>query len=451
MKKLFLFIIPLVALFLVPHSALASGEITINSINGTYVDFTFNEPDNGTNECSEAMPGSVSLWAVPSPDHSYSISMTCDGTLANIPPDGTYFLQWYDVSGNKYSSQTVTVMNGVTQSGTPSYPITINSINGIHINYSTDGVNQCSNADPSSVELRSTEHSVAPISMTCAGTLASVPADGQYFILWTYSDGTIVKSQEVMVTNGIYQNTLNTPIPPIIGTITASPNPVAVNTSTNITANFTDPNTSDSHTAIIDWGDGAGSQSATVTESNGSGSVTGSHTYTTAGVYSVNVTVTDSAGATGSQTYQYISVYNPTPQGLFSAGQKYTSPAGAYAQNTSVTGTVKFGLSYKYQGTVPTGSRQFSLDFNTANLHFNATTVSSLVISNGIGTLTGTGTLTGQSGTYNFLVTGSESANTVRIQITDPANNNAVIYDTQPGAATTAAPTTTVTGNIIAH
>jgi hypothetical protein len=42
-----------------------------------------------------------------------------------------------------------------------------------------------------------------------------------------------------------------------------------------------------------------------------------------------------------------------------------------------------FGLSYKYQGDMPSGNRQFTMDFQTANFAFNATTVSSLVISDG--------------------------------------------------------------------
>jgi flagellar hook assembly protein FlgD len=94
------------------------------------------------------------------------------------------------------------------------------------------------------------------------------------------------------------------------------------------------------------------------------------------------------------------------------------------------------------------GSDPGAVNFNAANLNFNATTISSLVIANGVGTLTGTGTLNG-SGTYTFLVTGSESANTIRIQIKDSSNN--VIYDTQPGAADTATPTTSVTGHVLAH
>jgi len=98
---------------------------------------------------------------------------------------------------------------------------------------------------------------------------------------------------------------------------------------------------------------------------------------------------------------------------------------------------------------MPVGDRQFSMNFPAASLTFNATTVSSLVISSGMATLTGTGTING-SGNYNFLVTGVNGGG-IRIQITDPANNNNVIYDTQPGAAATDAPTTSVNGQVIVH
>jgi hypothetical protein len=168
-------------------------------------------------------------------------------------------------------------------------------------------------------------------------------------------------------------------------------------------------------------------------------------------VYEITLTVTDNNGGPGERTFQYLSVYNPTAQGLFSAGQKYTSPLGAYSQDPQATGTVMFGLSYKYQGDVPVGNRQFTMNFKDVNFEFNATTVSSLVLADGIGTLRGSGTVNGQ-GNYAFLVVGSEAGNTIRIKITDPANNNAVVYDTQPGASDTASPTTPVTaGNVLAH
>ncbi len=122
----------------------------------------------------------------------------------------------------------------------------------------------------------------------------------------------------------------------------------------------------------------------------------------------------------------------------------------AYPQNPTLTGDVTFGLSYKYQGTIPVGDKQFMMNFSAANLTFNATTVSSLVIANSMATLTGTGTINGGSQSYNFLVTGVDSGG-IRIQITDPSNNNAVIYDTQPGDPSIATPTTSVNGRVNVH
>lgn len=241
---------------------------------------------------------------------------------------------------------------------------------------------------------------------------------------------------------------------PVVSAITAPTSPAQVNTSVSTSATFTDGDTTDTHNnsgTYWDWGDTTTSQ-GTVTEPNGStpGSVTGSHTYTSAGVYTVKLTVTDNDGASGSSTYQYVSIYNPTSQGLFSAGQHFSSSAGAYPANSSLTGTVKFGLSYKYQGTMPVGDKQFTMNFNAANLLFNATTISSLVISNSMATLTGTGTINNGSHTYNFLVVGVNGGN-IRVQITDPSNNNAVVYDTQPGDPSTTTPTTSVNGQVIAH
>jgi photosystem II stability/assembly factor-like uncharacterized protein len=244
---------------------------------------------------------------------------------------------------------------------------------------------------------------------------------------------------------GIYEYGLRNA--PSVGTITVSPNPVQINTSTSASATFMEPDFTGTHTATWNWGDGS-TTTGTVTESNGSGSVSDSHTYTASGVYTITLTVTDDDGVSNTSTFQYVSVYNPTAQGLFSAGEKYTSPAGAFTANPSLSGTVKCGLSYKYDGSVPVGHKEFSLNFTAANFQFSATSVTSLVLANGIGTLRGTGTVNG-AGTYSFLVTGSESANTIRIQMKDASGT--VVYDTQPGAVDTATPTTSVTGHVLAH
>lgn len=233
-------------------------------------------------------------------------------------------------------------------------------------------------------------------------------------------------------------------------TITVSSNPVQTNTSISTNATFTDEGDSHIHTAIWNWGDGATS-SGTLQEPNGSnpGLVSGTHTYSVAGVYQVLLIVSDTDGGVRTQSYSYISVYNPTPQGLFSAGQKFTSPAGAYTADLNKTGNVQFGLSYKYQGEVPVSHKQFSMKFKAANFEFNATEISSLVISNGIGTLRGTGTVDGQ-GLYNFLVVGKEATDSVRIQIKDTSGNT--IYDTQQNESDSAEPITSVTaGTVLSH
>jgi predicted GH43/DUF377 family glycosyl hydrolase len=58
-------------------------------------------------------------------------------------------------------------------------------------------------------------------------------------------------------------------------------------------ATFDDPGTADTHTATIDWGDGSSPEAGVVTESDGSGTVAGSHVYADNGTYTVQVCVTD--------------------------------------------------------------------------------------------------------------------------------------------------------------
>ena len=66
------------------------------------------------------------------------------------------------------------------------------------------------------------------------------------------------------------------------------------------TAAFTDPGALDTHTAVIDWGDGT-VEAGTVDASGGT--VSGSHAYTAAGMFTVTVTLTDDDGGTVVQTF----------------------------------------------------------------------------------------------------------------------------------------------------
>jgi PKD repeat protein len=80
---------------------------------------------------------------------------------------------------------------------------------------------------------------------------------------------------------------------PVITSVSADPNPTQINLVTSFTGSFTDVGTQDTHTATWDWGDSSPVEAGTVTQGSGTGTVTGSHTYTDYGVYTVTLTVTD--------------------------------------------------------------------------------------------------------------------------------------------------------------
>src|SRR5262249_11174245 len=133
----------------------------------------------------------------------------------------------------------------------------------------------------------------------------------------------------------------------------------------------------ENHTALWSWGDNT--TSAGTFAQNGS-TVTGSHTYVAAGVYTVTLTVTNTDHHSGQATYQYVVIYDPRA-GFVTGGGWLTSPAGAYLANPALTGKATFGFSVKYQSgtTTPVGSTEFQ--FPSANLSFHATGYDWLVLS----------------------------------------------------------------------
>ena len=61
----------------------------------------------------------------------------------------------------------------------------------------------------------------------------------------------------------------------------------------NISGSFTDVGTLDTHSAVVDWGDGSATEAITVVQGAGFGTISGSHIYTAGGVYTITVTLTD--------------------------------------------------------------------------------------------------------------------------------------------------------------
>ena len=118
--------------------------------------------------------------------------------------------------------------------------------------------------------------------------------DGVFKVALTVTDPageTNVAATTVEITN----------VSPTVGPVTGPVEPVLVGTEVTVGADFTDPGTLDTHMGTIDWGDGS-VLAAYLTETGGSGSVSGMHTYTTPGVYAVQVSVTDDDGGTGASS-----------------------------------------------------------------------------------------------------------------------------------------------------
>jgi hypothetical protein len=79
-------------------------------------------------------------------------------------------------------------------------------------------------------------------------------------------------------------------------------------TPVEVTANFADAGSGDVHTAEIDWGDG---QKSSGTVIQGTGTITGSHTYAAKGEYTVKITVADDEDAAAETTLKVIITDNP--------------------------------------------------------------------------------------------------------------------------------------------
>lgn len=227
---------------------------------------------------------------------------------------------------------------------------------------------------------------------------------------------------------------------------------VKINTPLNFSGTFWD-RAGRTHTAS--WLFDSLSTSGTVVEPSGSrsGTVRGTYTFGSPGVYRVKMKVTSNLGVTTwvdtqDELEALAVVYDPTA-GYAIGGGWVVSPAGAYLANPALTGKVSFGFTSKYfkNATNPKGETQFS--FKLGDLDFNAVNFEYLVISGAKAQFKGFGKLNG-SGAYNFLLTvidgnlaGGGGVDRFRMKIWNKATG-AVVYDNQLGASDADDPTTPV-------
>lgn len=81
---------------------------------------------------------------------------------------------------------------------------------------------------------------------------------------------------------------------PVVGPVNVT-GTSRINATQSFSASFKDADLRDTHKATWSWGDGS-KDAGTVSERNGTGSVSSQHTYRAPGIYTVRLTVTDSSG-----------------------------------------------------------------------------------------------------------------------------------------------------------
>jgi hypothetical protein len=242
-------------------------------------------------------------------------------------------------------------------------------------------------------------------------------------------------------------------VAPTVGSITAPISPTAVNTSISASATFAQLDGSSVTTATWAWGDGTTS-TGSILQTGTAGTVTGTHAYQAAGVYTVTVTLAKANGQNGqSPPYQFVVIYDPSA-GFVTGGGWILSPPGAYTADPSLTGKATFGFEAKYQhgATVPTGNTQFL--FHEAGFNFRSTSYAWLVVSGAKAQFKGLGTVNG-GGSYSFELTAVDGqlpgggGDKFRIKVWDQNRGNAVLYDNQLGADDNADPATVLGGGSI--
>ena len=209
-----------------------------------------------------------------------------------------------------------------------------------------------------------------------------------------------------------------------------------------VSANFTDTGRLDTQTASWEWGDGPTSVGP-VNETNGLGSVNGSHSYASAGVYIIPLIVTDDDGDSGTAIYQYVVTYDPDG-GFVTGGGWIWSQAGWCQLNAlcgSTEGKAHFGFVSRYRNgaSIPTGNTEFN--FSLGNFNFRSSEYQWLIVNQG-GTnaqFKGTGTINGglapNGAVYHFMIWAKDlnpgSNDTFRIKIWYETSNGGqiVVYD----------------------
>ncbi|HET9277563.1 MAG TPA: hypothetical protein VFN95_05240, partial [Flavitalea sp.] len=204
--------------------------------------------------------------------------------------------------------------------------------------------------------------------------------------------------------------------------------------------------------------DGSSITNGSVTEpsANQNGKVTGNYKFNAAGVYKLQMNVTDQNGITSyantnNDLDAIVVIYDPNG-GYAYGGGFYNSAVGALKSNASAEGKASYGFAVNYfkNSTNPKGEAQF--EFKVGEFEFNALNFDYLVVNNSMAQVKGTGKITGGQSGIGFIMTVADGqldgsgVDKIRMKIYNK-NNGTIIYDNQPGASDASLPVQAVGEN----
>jgi len=278
---------------------------------------TINENDSTTLSGSFSDPGILDTHTVVINwgDGSSNTTLTL---AADVLTFGGVSHQYLDnpASGSSYAVS-VTVTDKDNGSGTGSTNVTVNNVApaNVQLSLSASNINENDSttlsgsfADPGTLDTHTVvinwgDGSAATTVNLAAGALSfsgvshqylDNPAGGSYAIIATVTDNDGASG------SGSTSVTVNNVAPANLQ-LTLNPATISENGSTTLNGSFTDPGTLDTHTVVVNWGDGSSTSfnlQAGVLAFSGA-----SHQYLdtpASGSYAVSVTVTDSDGASTS-------------------------------------------------------------------------------------------------------------------------------------------------------
>ncbi|HEX6087149.1 MAG TPA: LamG-like jellyroll fold domain-containing protein [Thermoanaerobaculia bacterium] len=216
--------------------------------------------------------------------------------------------------------------------------------------------------------------------ITLGGVTHTFRDDGVYTVAVTLTSGegcSVTRDVDVTVTNAA----------PVI---TAAS--VVATTQATGTVHFTDAGADDTHTVVWSWGDGTTSSAAT-------------HVYAAAGIYRVQVTVTDDDGAST------------------------TADAGTVVivdQERALTGGGRIGdLQFTVEARYLHGALTGRANFRIGNTRYDSTSLDWLVARGGVATLQGSG----PGFAFTLTATDAGNADRIHLRIWNPATG-AVLHET---------------------